>query len=49
MDHALSAEAVRRDTWSASDAPARNTKVGAQRCVTHRVRNCAAGSGVPRW
>src|SRR2546428_514620 len=33
-------------TLSASAAPARNTKAGAQTCVTQRVKNCAAGSGV---
>jgi len=32
---------------SASAAPARNTKAGAQTCVTQRVKNCAVGSGVP--
>jgi hypothetical protein len=47
IDPALSPEAKRRLALIASEAPARKTNVGAQRCVTRRARNCPAGNGVP--
>ena len=39
--------ARRFSTLRANAAPARKTNVGAQRWVIQRVKNCAAGSGMP--
>jgi len=36
-------------TLMARAVPARNTNVGAQIWVNHRVRNTKSGSGLPGW
>ena len=46
ISRALTPLATRRSTLSASATPARNTNVGAQMCVIHRVKNSAAGSAI---
>ena len=48
MAQALTPFATRRSTLSASAVPARNTNVGAHRCVIQRVKNSAAGRAIVR-
>ena len=46
ISHASTPRTTLLSMLSASEVPARNTKVGAHRCVIHLVRNSAAGSAM---